>query len=403
MKICYLLPRLLPTPSGAVVGGSAANCVSLALELKRQGVDIELLASVAPGGEDRVADGPLAEMLRPLAGGGRGLIGKGLGALYSLHRGLKTRFRESRVDVVHAHSGTYPYAIVPLAADHRTCVRLHSLYCPLGAKGGVYSNWWERPQVVRPVLERLDRIIAATANVRDSLHSAGVRPEKIELIPMCVDTRRFCPRAPQESGRYFPAESRAARILFVGNASKEKGLLELLHAIKLLNEQGVSTSLVAAIENQCGIKEYAARHDLARTFVQQAGIDRQVRFIGLVDAIEDLYAQADLLVIPWNTSRGPSDYPMVVLEAMAMGKCVVATPVGGCPELLDHGAAGILAEGFSPASLASAIRSVLGNPQGRLAIEQAAVRRAEELSLSVSAKRMISLYEHLLSVKERHD
>lgn len=46
LKVCYLLPRLLPGESGVVVGGCATNCISLALELRRQGVQIELLAAV---------------------------------------------------------------------------------------------------------------------------------------------------------------------------------------------------------------------------------------------------------------------------------------------------------------------------------------------------------------------
>lgn len=83
-----------------------------------------------------------------------------------------------------------------------------------------------------------------------------------------------------------------------------------------------------------------------------------------------------------------------------MGKCVVATPVGGCPELLGRGKAGILTDGFSAGDLASAIRSLWNSLEKRRGIAQAAIGKAGELSLSVSAKRMISLYEQLLKMKE---
>lgn len=402
LKICYLMPRMLPTPSGDVIGGGAANCVSLALELKRQGADVELLTSVSPEGMDRLADKPVAEILRPLSSRGMGLIGKGLGAVHALRRGLKARLRETRFDIVHAHSGTYPYAIAPLLADRLSSVRLHSLYCPLKAKGGVYSSWWENAVVARFAFDRLDRVIAVTGNVRRSLERAGVQPGKIELLPMCVDTERFRPRGRNGHPRYFCADTSAVRLLYVGNASREKGLMELLYAVKMLLDEQVPVSLVAAIENQCGIREYAHGHRLATAFIRQAKLQDRVRLTGLVDSIEDLYAESDLVVIPWHTSRGPSDYPMVVLEAMATGKCVISTPVGGCPELLAHGRAGILASGFSPRDIAAAIEFAVRNPVHREAVAQQVLERVQDFSLANSAKRLLGLYERLMESKGRH-
>lgn len=397
------MPRLLPAPSGAVVGGCAANCVSLAIELIRRGADVELFASVSQEGLDCLRGRPVAEILYPLPCVDGGLIGKGLNTLRTLRRGLKDRLRKTRFDIVHAHSGTYPYAIVPLAADRRTCVRLHSLYCPIGAKGGVYSNWWEKTVAARLAFERLDRVIAATENVRDSLQNAGVRSEKIELVRMSVDTQRFCPRVSREPPRYFPCEEAGTRLLFVGNASKEKGLMALLQAVRLLSDKGLPVFVVAAVENQCGIKEYAAGYEIAREYVRRAGLESKVRFVGLVDSIEDLYAESGIVAIPWGTSRGPSDYPMVALEAMAMGKCVLSTPVGGCPDLLQRGRAGVLTEGFSPQAIAAALEFVIQNPAHREVVERHALERARDFSLARSASQLLVLYERLLESKNhRH-
>jgi glycosyltransferase involved in cell wall biosynthesis len=396
------MPRLLPTPAGGVVGGAAANCVSLALELKRQGAQVELLASISPDSVAHLAGGPLADILVPLSGGGRGFIGKGLGSLRSLRRGLKNRLQGVHFDVIHCHSGTYPYAVVPLAADRRTCARLHSLYCPIGAKGGVYSRWWEKTGGARLVLERLDRVVAVTENVRRSLEDANVRPERIELVRMCVDTRRFCPRTATGPRQYFSSDPARGRIVFAGNGSREKGLLELLQAVKLLIERKIAVSVVAALENQCQTPENSAGYELAQRFVQQAHLESCVRFTGLVPSIEDLYAESDVVVIPWNSTRGPSDYPMVALEAMAMGKCVVSTPVGGCPDLLQHGKAGILTAGFSPQDIAAAVEHVVKNPALQTGVEQCARERVQELSLTSSASHLLTLYERLLEGKACH-
>jgi len=394
LKVCYLMPRLLPTLSGGVVGGAAANCVSLSLELKRRGVEIELLASVSPEGETRLAGSPLAEILTPLPTCGGGLIGKGFVTVRALRRGLKERLRETGFDIVHSHSGTYPYAVVPLVADRKTSVRLHSLYCPLGAKGGVYSSWWEKTLVARLTLERLDRVIAVTENVQRSLLDTGVAREKIELVPMCVNTQRFRPRVRREETKYFAEEHAGPRVLFVGNASQEKGLAELLRAVKILTDKTIRVSLVAAIENESRIKEYSVRYERALEFVRFHHLEASVRFVGLADAIEDLYAEADFLVIPWKTSRGPSDYPMVVLEAMAMGKCVVSTPVGGCPELLG-GQAGIISRDFSAEAIASALELAILDRAIRGRVEGAALVKAQEFSVRTSADRLINLYEDL--------
>jgi len=99
------------------VGGSAVNCVSLALELKHQGADVELLAPVSEEGLGYLAGTPLSEIFKPLPTVGKGLIGKGFGTLHVLRRGLRDALKETHFDVVHSHSGTYPYAVVPLVAD----------------------------------------------------------------------------------------------------------------------------------------------------------------------------------------------------------------------------------------------------------------------------------------------
>jgi len=400
LRVCYLLPRLLLGPSGALVGGCAVNCVSLASELQKQGAHVELLTAVSQGSLKSLDDLPFTAHIKSLPQVGGGLSRRGLGAIRVLRRGLRETLQRNRFDVVHSHSGTYPYAVLPFTADARRCVRIHSLYCPLGAKGGAYSRWWDRPSIARALFDRLDRVIAVTENVRQSITNAGVRSEIVESVPMCVDTQRFQPRSPSDPARFFPAESRAVRLLFVGNSSREKGLIELLHAVRNLIDTGTSVFLAAAVENQSKIEEYAASHQAACDLVRKLGIDRHVRWLGMVDRIEDLHAESDILVIPWKTSRGPSDYPMVALEAMAMGKCIVSTPLGGCAELLDHGRAGILAKGFSAEHLADALRFAVDDLETRRAMGQAALERAQDFSLRTSASRLITLYERLLEEKK---
>jgi len=403
LKVCYLLPRLLLGESGIVIGAAAANCVSLAFELRQQGIQIEILAPVPEKSLEYLSRHPVGEIVRPLQSIGTGLVGKAISAVWSLRHNLKKRLREMHYDVVHCHSGTYPYAIVPLAANQGSIVRLYSLYCPLGTSGGLYGQWWEKSLAAKFLFNRLDKVIAVTGNVRQSIEKAGILPEKIELIPMSVDSRRFRPMIEHKSSVYFPEESKGARILFVGNASKEKGLVELLKAVRLLLQNGLSPYLVATIENASEIKEYASRYDYIKRLVDKLGLAHNVRILGLVDCIENLYAESDLVVFPWNTTIGPCDHPMVALEAMAMGKCIVSTPVGGCPELLLGGKAGILTDGFSSESLSTALEYTINHPEILRQRGQTALETANNFSVKKNGKRMINLYERLLEGKVRRN
>jgi glycosyltransferase involved in cell wall biosynthesis len=396
LKVCYILPRLFPLDSGVLTSGRTVTCVALALALRRRGIQTEIIAPVAEGRQEFLSRHEAAEIIRPLPSYGGGMIRKAMGDIYSLRCGLKRRVREVHYDVVHSHAGSFPYAVAPLAVKGKDTVRLHSLYCPLGAQAGFYGSWWERPLLARYVLHKLDKVVAVTRNVQQSLEKAGISPGKIHFVPMCVDTRRFYPRKPRRPSKYFPDNSEGTRVLYVGNGSKEKGLVELLHAVRLLIQSKRRLFLVATIENANDIEEYSLGASAARDLVKDLGIEDHVRFLGTVDSIEDLYADSDFMVLPWNTTRGPSDYPMAVLENMAMGKCTVSTPVGGCPELLRKGEAGILTTGFSPESIAQAMERVISNPEARMATAEAALEVSRSLSAEACAGKMVDLYRALL-------
>jgi glycosyltransferase involved in cell wall biosynthesis len=273
------------------------------------------------------------------------------------------------------------------------------LYCPLAAKGGVYSRWWERASATRFLFNRLDKVIAVTENVYHSIATAGVSRNKLQLLPMSVDTQRFSTKVCKGENKYFPKGCGNTKILFIGNTSKEKGLIELLDAIKILIRKGFLVNLVATIENQSNIQEYSDREEYAKEHIRELDLRRHVRLLGLVEAIEDLYAEADIIIIPWNTSRGPSDYPMVALEAMAMGKCIVSTPVGGCPKLLRDGKVGILTEGFSARPIAAAIEHAITHPKICTQLGQGALKASNGFSMETVGRQMVNLYESLLKSK----
>jgi glycosyltransferase involved in cell wall biosynthesis len=87
---------------------------------------------------------------------------------------------------------------------------------------------------------------------------------------------------------------------------------------------------------------------------------------------------------------------IALLEAMALGRAVVATRVGGSPEVIEDGESGILVRAGDPRALAEAIRSLLDDPARRARMGQAARRRAGSFDIGAAATRMEEVYEGLL-------
>ena len=104
--------------------------------------------------------------------------------------------------------------------------------------------------------------------------------------------------------------------------------------------------------------------------IQAAGLNEQVRFAGQLKDVAPYYRAADVVAIP-SLSEGS---PNVLLEAMAFGAPVVATPVGGIPEIVTHGESALLVPVRSPQAMADAIDELLSNE----AMAKSLARRAQE-------------------------
>jgi starch synthase (maltosyl-transferring) len=136
------------------------------------------------------------------------------------------------------------------------------------------------------------------------------------------------------------------------------------------------------------------RSDLGRQ-AEALGIDRLVHFTGWLDDIRQMLALADLFVLP---SHG-EHFGRVLIEAMAMGRAVVATDAGGVPEIVKHGETGWLVKPGQPDRLAEAALQLLGNCEQSERFGLAG-RRVVEDSFSVERHvgQIQSLYHHLTGV-----
>ncbi|MBV9411862.1 MAG: glycosyltransferase family 4 protein [Acidimicrobiia bacterium] len=181
--------------------------------------------------------------------------------------------------------------------------------------------------------------------------AAGVFPDRLRWIPHFVS-----PGAER-------ADEASESVVFAGRLSPEKGVDTLIDAVARM-QAPVRLKIAGEGPDRDRLGALAAR----------AGDDR-VRFLGRLerDAMDALIGGAAAVVLP---SRWYENQPMIVLEAFARGVPVVATDLGGTPELIRHGVDGFLVAPDDPDALASALQSLLADPARVRAMGKAARERA---------------------------
>jgi glycosyltransferase involved in cell wall biosynthesis len=131
--------------------------------------------------------------------------------------------------------------------------------------------------------------------------------------------------------------------------------------------------------------------------MKRLGLEDRVRFSGWVDDLSTCYMRWEIFA---QTSLAEG-FGLSVLEAMAMGLPVVATSVGGVPELVVDGETGLLVASREPAAFAGALEQLLDNPERAYSMGQRGCDRArQEFSASIMAKRVEVLYDSLVESHE---
>jgi glycosyltransferase involved in cell wall biosynthesis len=235
--------------------------------------------------------------------------------------------------------------------------------------GTVHSSRIRTPEdraTVRALTPHMDRLVAVSRSICRKLEWEGRTQIPVELIYNGVDLRRYdeqeaCCTLPEEYG--FPQGT--PLVGAVGRLEPEKGHQTLLDAWPLVLERVPEARLLIvgegsrrrALEDQAealGIMGEACSGD---TCVGQrhARPGAKVIFTGLRDDIPAVTAALDVAVLPsYREAQG-----MVILEAMALRRPVVATNVGGIPEMIEHGRTGLLVPPHDERALADAIALLL--------------------------------------------
>jgi len=294
-------------------------------------------------------------------------------------------------DVVHAHTWYVGLAglLVRALSGSPLVVTMHSLEPlrpwkadQLGA-GYALSTWAERVAV-----EQADRIIAVSEQMRaDVLAHFQVDPARVVVIHNGVDTGTFRPSERRDAlARH---RIRSPYVLFVGRISEQKGIFPLLEASAALPD-GVELVLCASSPDtpELEARLRAAAADLPRV--------RWINAMVPVEELVQLYTHAAVFVCP--SIYEP--FGLINLEAMACATPVVASRVGGIPEVVADGETGWLVPPGDPAALAGALRDVLAEPERAARFGDAGRRRVEaHFSWDRIAEQTMALYQDAIRAR----
>jgi len=312
-------------------------------------------------------------------------------ALEALSVGLAMARDPVAADVVHTHTWYVGLGGMLVQAIHDVAlvVTLHSLE-PLRpwkadqlGTGYAVSTWAERLAV-----ERAERVIAVSEQMRaDILTHFQVAPERVVVIHNGVDAEAF--RRTEARDVLARHRVREPYVLFVGRISEQKGIFPLLEAARSLPEE-VSLVLCASSPDT---PELAAR-------LQNAVAGRpHVLWINAmlpVPEVVQLYSHAAVFVCP--SIYEP--FGLINLEAMACGTPVVASRVGGIPEVVVDGETGWLVPPGDPATLAATLREALSDRARARRMGEAGRRRVEaHFSWDRIAERTLAVYADAIAAR----
>ncbi|PWF47646.1 TIGR04063 family PEP-CTERM/XrtA system glycosyltransferase [Massilia glaciei] len=321
----------------------------------------------------------------------------------ALARRVRHVAKLTRPDVLHAHSPSLN-ALAALRAGRSlglpVVYEIRAFWEDAAVDHGTSSKNGVRYRLSRALetyaARRVDAVTTICEGLRAEIESRGIARDRITVIPNAVNLRRF--------GNAEPRDQALARRLglddgpvlgFIGSFYAYEGLEVLLEALPLMLQTcpTMRVLLVGGGQQEARLRERVA----------QLGVAARVVFTGRVghDQVGAYYALIDMLVYPRLRMRLTELVtPLKPLEAMAQGRLVLASNVGGHRELITHNKTGILFDAGSAAALAESVLALLASPWRWQGLREAARAFVEsERTWSASVARYAPLYGALLERK----
>jgi glycosyltransferase involved in cell wall biosynthesis len=379
------MTRVLRVFSRLNIGGPSLHVIHLSSGLVRHGFETKLVVGKTDGREGDFFDLAEARGVRPeiIDDLGRAIHpARDTFALIRLYRAM----RAFRPEIVHTHTAKAGALgrIAAKAAGVRTLVHTYHGHVLSGYFNPVVSSFFRR--VESSLAPFTDSLLTVSESVKEDLVRLKVaRADRVRVMPLGLDLEPLAKPLPRGSLRREAGWTDTARVVgIVGRLVSIKDLDTFLDAATIATR--ASDDLRFAI-----VGDGEERHRLE---AKAAPLGNRVHFFGWRKDPDAVLGDMDLVV---NTSLNEGT-PVALIEALAAGRPVVATSVGGTPDLLDNGRFGTLVTPRSPEAVAAAMSAALA--PGSTALARAEDGRKEVLrkySVSRLVEDMAALYRSLLS------
>ena len=375
MKVLEVTQRFPPA-----VGGVEQHVHHVASRLARAGVEVEVLTT------DLLRDTPFTRIRSPLPRDSFPVTRVRAWRMVDAPHGLGIvapsmvpALLASGADVIHAHS----YGQFPTFAGSLASALDHSILIVTPHSDAGRPSWTKSlfdRIVPRLTLKAATRVIAVSEHEADCLIKMGVSRDRVRVIPNGVDVSEFADLRTRTNRDELVG-------LFVGRLDPDqKGLDVLIRAIsKLPQNHALHLRLVG--EDWGGA-------ELLRHLAQRLGVANRVTMVGKLPRPEVVqeFAEADFLVLPSRFEP----FGIVLLEAMAAGLPVIASRVGGIPEIVAEGETGLLVEPDNPEALAEALRLLCQDESLRFSMGRTARERVKRYAWDSVVPRILSVFSEAL-------
>jgi phosphatidylinositol alpha-mannosyltransferase len=283
--------------------------------------------------------------------------------------------KKEKFDIIHLQEPFVPF-LSHAIINNSSSVNISTFHANFG------SNSWYRlgSSFLKPLWKRLHGRIAVSPSARGSINKYFTGHD-IEIIPNGVDTKRFSPKnRPLE--KYSDGK---INILFTGRIEKRKGLIYLIRAYRDLKKKHPGIRLIVVGHGPLlkSLRKYIIKHRV-----------RGVHFEGFVstEILPRYFATADIFCSP---ALFGESFGIVLLEAMAAGKPVVAFNISGYRDVVDNGINGLLAETKNHTDLAKKLGQLIEKPELRKKLGSSGLKKARKFTWKIVAEKNLKYYKKI--------
>jgi glycosyltransferase involved in cell wall biosynthesis len=235
-------------------------------------------------------------------------------------------------------------------------------------------------------MRKVKKVVAVSDPIREELTNYGIKKDKVNVIFNGIELKTWCNEKWNDENKFkmrIGLRKESFVLGLFGRLYDQKGHEFLFRSLGILKKDNIELICVGDGPLKARLKKLS----------EQLGLDQNIHFLGFRNDIKRLLNITDIFVMP-SLDEG---LPMALLEAMAMGKAIIATPVGAIPNVISHGTNGIIVPTRSISDLADAIKNLISNPERIDILGKSARETAiEKFSSDAMVEQYINLYKDMI-------